>query len=961
MTKISLILRSAFRDLKKQKVRTLVGIMGVMISICLLSVVLFVSDSITYTFVEYVSQDAGNQDMVITTRHYNGEPENRTDFFRYGGVIHDIKSVTDEIKSYIPRMEYGGKINISDRFEDLEHPFMYPLISGINLSLERQEDFGSFLTPDQEHVLNVGSIPGNHCLVHESLRKTYGFKRGEEVEILLGFSRGAGWNQARFNLTIDKFFDFRLKWPDHYRYQNLFVVDVHTLHQLLGPDYFQGRCNKLILQFGSNEMYDIRDIEGSVDSVRDLAGGIQRAIGLEEYDIDLPKLEQVEGSGILNMSFSIIFVVVMIIGCVITGILINGILKTSVEERIREFGINRTLGAKKTFNVSMVLVEGFLLCSFGSLAGIFLAYLLSQYLIVPLISSLLFDIAGATMSFTYSIPSILLAYGIGVGVGLIVSLSPALKVARLQLIESIHPYRHEDSLYHLQKKSSINYKLIITGIILAANGGFIYFIVPRILITLDLTLMALTLVIILLIFLIGITLAGIALMPLVLRGVMTLFRPFSKKLHHVIKIFVFRYQRRNSSTTIIFALSFSFVLFTSTVIQTISSVTEDQLHLNYGSDLVLSTYGWWNLDRDSYEDVDKIMTADHVDDLFNINGVAKVSSVVALPHQLENIYQEVFSVELSDYPSLTAQGVSLINVDEAYLGTVEARWVDLSQGRKEEAFNALFQFEREEGYACIISEGIASDSGYQLGDKVKLGVTKGDDSKNFPFIIVGIASSLPGFSWQFGDSLVGSGNGVLVSQETYLEILDLPEPAWLDRIFIKLRSGAQGRTVRQSINERFEEEYDFYLNDLKATVESQRTMFAIIDILLTVILMSTIVICIFGLLSSSYSMIIERKKEIGILRTLGLKGHEISRLFVIEALIIMISSGLVGAISGWVAGTLLSSNINIMIGIPYQFTFPFVNLMALYIFSVSCVLLGMRVLLKKLKRQKIMEIFRESM
>ena len=51
-----------------------------------------------------------------------------------------------------------------------------------------------------------------------------------------------------------------------------------------------------------------------------------------------------------------------------------------------------------------------------------------------------------------------------------------------------------------------------------------------------------------------------------------------------------------------------------------------------------------------------------------------------------------------------------------------------------------------------------------------------------------------------------------------------------------------------------------------------------------------VLICIFGLLSSSYSTIIERKKEIGIIRTLGLKGREIDRLFILESLIIMISS-----------------------------------------------------------------------
>jgi len=60
------------------------------------------------------------------------------------------------------------------------------------------------------------------------------------------------------------------------------------------------------------------------------------------------------------------------------------------------------------------------------------------------------------------------------------------------------------------------------------------------------------------------------------------------------------------------------------------------------------------------------------------------------------------------------------------------------------------------------------------------------------------------------------------------------------------------------------------------------------------------------LLSSSYSTIIERKKEIGIIRTLGLKGKDITKLFTIESLIIMLSSGTVGVIVGWTTGLLLT-------------------------------------------------------
>ena len=50
MLNIKLVFKYAFKDLGKQKVRTIVGIFGVMISVGLLAIVLFLSDYIRYIY-----------------------------------------------------------------------------------------------------------------------------------------------------------------------------------------------------------------------------------------------------------------------------------------------------------------------------------------------------------------------------------------------------------------------------------------------------------------------------------------------------------------------------------------------------------------------------------------------------------------------------------------------------------------------------------------------------------------------------------------------------------------------------------------------------------------------------------------------------------------------------------------------------------------------------------------------
>ncbi|MHA1488413.1 MAG: ABC transporter permease [Promethearchaeota archaeon] len=1009
MTKIKLVFNYAFRDLFKQKSRTALGIIGVAISVGLLAIVLFLSDSISGSFIDYLSTDAGDQDAVISIRHYNGEPDDRSSYFQYKPIIEIIQiNNSEEIKDYIPRMEVSGKVNVSEGFntKKLTNFQESVKISGIDFDLENDLDFGSFKDPDTDQLLSLKELPLRHCAIYYAFNDLIKYSEGDSIRIEMQITHGEKTINKTQYLIIDEVFDYDLKWPNSYRNRNLIIVDIETLYTIFGTKEFEGRCNKLILTFTEeNILYDIRDTAGTEKKVKNLAAGIQLDLGINEYEIDLPKLDVLGYSEFLSLGITIIFVFVSIVSSLISGILINGILKTSVEERIREFGIFRTLGGYKNHNLAIVLVQGFLLCNFGTLSGIIGGYYITQYLMLPFAENFIlsgFGMGQGSIALSLNITSLLISYCMGIGVGLIVSISPAIKVRQLQLIEAIHPYRHEDTLYHLQKKASVNYKLIIVGLILAGNGLFIYMVIPRLLISMDMSLFAGVLITILLVFLIGMTLAGLGLIPLVIRIMIELFRPASKKLYHVIKIFVFRYQRRNSSTVMIFAMSFSFVIFTSTVIQTLSSQFAVTTYLRYGSDLVIETKGWdtsvgtssgggmfgggggggffstsfntnnlettdsLKIQSNEYSiDPSRIMTTDFKEELLSIDGIEKVSSVLASPSQLTQIYSEVgkeFSAEMGDYAGLSTQSISLYGIDEEYSSTVDIKYMKFAQGEMDEVFNQLFINQSE--YNCIISEGIAVALNLNLGDKVRITIQRGDESENFPFTIIGTASSMPGFAGRFGSSQASANRGgVLISQNKYIELLDIPKLPYIDKMFIKLTESklSVASDVENEIEDNYEYYYDYNLINLERSVISQQKMFAVIDAVFMLILSATIVICLFGLLSSSYSTIIERTKEIGIIRTLGLKGKDINRMFVIESLIIMLSSGTVGVIVGWGTSWLLSGSLNLMTDSPVGTVFPWTNFITIYVISILFILIGMTFLLRKIRKKKIVDIYRESM
>jgi ABC-type antimicrobial peptide transport system permease subunit len=193
--------------------------------------------------------------------------------------------------------------------------------------------------------------------------------------------------------------------------------------------------------------------------------------------------------------------------------------------------------------------------------------------------------------------------------------------------------------------------------------------------------------------------------------------------------------------------------------------------------------------------------------------------------------------------------------------------------------------------------------------------------------------------------------------------MDIPPIPYLDRIFIKLREDALSVShfIEYLIDENYQTAYNFDTTNLARSVAEAEATFFVLDTLFTLIALTTVFICIFGLLSSSYSTIIERKKEIGIIRTLGLKGREINRLFILESLIIMISSGTIGIVVGWFTSWLVTSQLmGTMEGSPTVLYVPWTNIILIYSLSIIIIFFGMKILLRKARKQKIVEIYRET-
>ena len=142
-----------------------------------------------------------------------------------------------------------------------------------------------------------------------------------------------------------------------------------------------------------------------------------------DFEIQVP-LEILQQSQKTQKLFNLVMALIAGISLLVGGIGIMNIMLASVNERKKEIGVRRALGASKSDIVVQFLVEASLISFIGGFIGIFtgvvISYAISYYTgwrtVIPL-------------------SSVFVSFFVSIGVGMIFGIFPAVKAAKMDPVK----------------------------------------------------------------------------------------------------------------------------------------------------------------------------------------------------------------------------------------------------------------------------------------------------------------------------------------------------------------------------------------------------------------------------------------------------------------------------------------------------------------------------------------------
>jgi putative ABC transport system permease protein len=861
-----MILTYVLRNFARRKTRAAMGILGVFCTLALLTGVHVGLESVAVSYVDLVSLHAGKADILIRREG--------SDWFRPEAFDPALVKAAPSLKGLSPRLMGVRPL----------HDGRFAVIVGIDPAREQELGIDGF-TPWP--ALGRGT-----CALSESLAKQIS---GDSIEIGDVTLKKVG--------TIER----QLVFPQHLK--DFVVMDLESARSVLaeprGVHFLAGAFHD------PKRYYDARDLRKSVLSLKAAGEAIAEELG-KDYALSLPKAQAITQFEQVSGPLRAVFGIFALVALAITALLIYSLISVSVEERIREHAILRTIGAKRRHIFSMVIAESAALCLMGVVPGVFAGLLFARAILALAglamggqAGSISLELSGATARF---------CLGAGAAVSLASALLPAFRSTRWRIVDALDPMRR-GQIPPAAAEGSLSRPLLIAGLALSAISGTVFFLLPNAVLSGDPSLVGGVVLGLLVVILIGFTMIAVAASPVVERVVLFFLGGFFGPSAELAGRNLGRHRRRNVTTSMMFALSVSFVLFLASLVALFSRTSLSFIERKVGADLRISLH----------DPKDESI----VSDLRRIEEISEVATAVHLRGRSEEGI--AYDVVASDLVGMKHLWVVPFGVD-----------------------GSLIRFGDD---AAVVSLSMARHLDIQKGSLITLSFRLGSERKDLRVRVAEVESSLPGFPNFRARAGNAQGAGLLLTRATFDRMTaSAPREAFDGFALVKTKgSGAKAAAV---VRDRLALQHRLGVECAEEEKKEAVALYWATQILFAMLLGVAVTIALFGLVASMATAVLERRWEVGVLKAIGLRRGHLFRMFAAEAVTLTVSSGLLGGGMGFLLAWLFVVQAALLMEIPVAFTLPWITFAATFLVCGFAGLAASWLPTRRLLRRPVAEILR---
>eukprot|EP00835_Amoeboradix_gromovi_P004255 NODE_321_length_11054_cov_0.461524.p1 type:complete len:965 gc:universal NODE_321_length_11054_cov_0.461524:755-3649(+) len=645
--------------------------------------------------------------------------------------------------------------------------------------------------------------------------------------------------------------------------------------------------------------YSGSSYDSIANTINPWASDIRTLLGYDEVVTSLPILVYLQDQRFFISMLNLLLSLVVVVLGSISVFLIYSLLMTSVETKIFETGIARMIGFRKINIYATLILQGLFYsipgCCFGLLASQVAFIFVGQYLN---------DLLQVVLAVRISSRGILIAFLLGFFIPIFASIVPVKKALSYNIHDALDQrqstFKPVKITIERTKSHSIPVYQIIGGCIAVSVGFSVYYLLPVALVNGDIVLMFNIFFIILVLMLVGLTVLGTnfeSIIQNMLLDLIFIFPIEKKSMKQLIGRNLLAHKQRNKKTTLIFAVALSFIIFLTVS----GNIQLDNLDFTKrrkaGTIYSIQQSRYYDDGQatgfDNYLEIEQfLLTRSEVLDIaYSTYPLVEWDAIQFKNTMISNLGQTI-KYNTNIYAT-SPNFLDVMNIDfiEMY-DTTDSHYSPI------ESLYGL-----KNGNTLIMGEGVFHklylDS---LEDKFTITKTTQDqngmfNSTNFIFNTQAVFSSFPFYSISKYSS---SRSSVITDLFTmyhmagwnYTGIENVP----LKHIFIKTKelTSKQEYIFLRDLKLQFKASSSIEINNISGDLSTAQFAKKTLQTMFQCISAMIILLMFFSLNSSMSVNIQEQKKEIGILRSLGLTAVEIYRLYIFEATVLVLSAGFLG-------------------------------------------------------------------